>query len=88
MATLDERLDKLKADREVSRNLAVWLHRTMCCYDHRYECGWYDEIDPWGHRVWSGHQHKKYLGRARALLKKYDIDTIMTMFETYSSIRS
>lgn len=65
---LEERLEKLKKEREAAvtmpaeKRLATELHTTLCSWNHTDGCSWEYELD------WNGHAHSVYLNKATVLL--------------------
>lgn len=54
-----QKLEELPVDKQ----LALFLHKTLCTHNHTDGCGWYYENDNW-----DGEQHKRYLAKAKKMI--------------------
>ena len=64
------------------KKLAIELHKNLCHSNHIDCCSWHYEINGLEHD-WNGYEHKKWLDKAKEILKVSDFNTACAIIEIF-----
>lgn len=62
------------------KKLAIELHKNLCHSNHTDQCSWYYEKNGL-EDDWNRHEHKKWLDKAKEILKVSDFSTACAIIE-------
>lgn len=65
------------------QRFAIDLHDATCHQDHTERCGWFYDNGPY---MWENGTHKRYLLKAREVLKVVDAETVMKVLKAVRGI--